>query len=189
MADSSVSETTQLLRAWAEGDERALEALIPRVYRELRRLAGHCAKNERPERTLQVSDLVHEAYIHLADLSRLDWQHRNHFFAVSATLMRRILVDRARKRIAGKRGERVQGIDVEQALDVSSKRPAEIVALDDALNELARLAPRKARIVELRFFAGIEVKETAEVVGVSPETVMRDWRVAKAWLLKELTAV
>jgi RNA polymerase sigma factor (TIGR02999 family) len=98
-------------------------------------------------------------------------------------------VDRARKRIAGKRGERVQGIDVEQALDVSSKRPAEIVALDDALNELARLAPRKARIVELRFFAGLEVKETAEVVGVSPETVMRDWKVAKAWLLKELTAV
>ncbi|MGA2150126.1 MAG: ECF-type sigma factor [Bryobacteraceae bacterium] len=189
MADSSVSETTQLLRAWAEGDERALEVLIPRVYRELRRLAGHCLKNERPERTLQVSDLVHEAYLHLADLSRLDWQHRNHFFAVSATLMRRILVDRARKRMADKRGERVQGIDVEQALDVSSKRPAEIVALDDALNELARLAPRKARIVELRFFAGLEVKETAEIVGVSADTVMRDWRVAKAWLLKELTAV
>ena len=189
MADSSVSETTQLLRAWAEGDERALEPLIPRVYRELRRLAGHCLKNERPERTLQVSDLVHEAYLHLADLSRLDWQHRNHFFAVSATLMRRILVDRAGKRMADKRGERAQAIDVEQALDVSSKRPAEIVALDDALNELARLAPRNARIVELRFFAGLEVKETAEIVGVSPDTVMRDWRVAKAWLLKELTAV
>ncbi len=185
MADSSVSETTQLLRAWAEGDERAREVLIPRVYRELRRLAGHCLKNERPEQTLQVSDLIHEAYLHLADLTRLEWQHRNHFFAVSATLMRRILVDRARKRMAGKRGERAQGIDVEQALDVSSKRPAEIVALDDALNELARLAPRKARIVELRFFAGLEVKETAEIVGVSPDTVMRDWRVAKAWLLKE----
>lgn len=189
MIDSSVSETTQLLRAWAEGDEGAREILIPRVYRELRRLAGHCLKRERPERTLQVSDLVHEAYIHLADLSRLDWQHRNHFFAVSAVLMRRILVDQARKRIAAKRGERVHGIDVEKALDLSSKRPAEIVALDDALNELARLSPRKARIVELRFFAGLEVKETAEVVGVSPETVMRDWRVAKAWLLKELTAV
>jgi RNA polymerase sigma factor (TIGR02999 family) len=189
MVDSSVSETTQLLRAWAEGDERAREVLIPRVYRELRRLAGHFLKNERPERTLQVSDLVHEAYLHLADLSRLDWQHRSHFFAVSATLMRRILVDRARKRMAFKRGERVQGINVEEALDMSSKRPAEIVALDDALNELARLAPRKARIVELRFFGGLEVKETAEVVGVSPETVMRDWRVAKAWLLKELTTV
>ena len=187
MTDSSVSETTQLLRAWANGDEQALEALIPRVYRELRRLAGRCLQKEQPGQTLQVSDLVHEAYLHLADLSRLDWQHRNHFFAVSATLMRRILVDRARKRMAAKRGGRAQGIDVEQALDVSSKRPAEIVALDDALNELARMAPRKARIVELRFFAGLGVKETAEVVGVSSDTVMRDWRLAKAWLLKELS--
>jgi RNA polymerase sigma-70 factor (ECF subfamily) len=149
MADSSVSETTQLLRAWTEGDEQALEVLMPRVYRELRRLARYCLKNERPEQTLQVSDLVHEAYLHLADLSRLDWQHRNHFSAVSATLMRRILVDRARRRMAAKRGERAQGIDVERARSVSSKRPAEIVALDDALIELARLAPRKARIVEL----------------------------------------
>src|SRR5579862_7892686 len=188
MTDPSVSETTQLLRAWADGDEQALEALIPRVYRELRRLAGRCLQNEQPGQTLQVSDLVHEAYLHLADLSRLDWQHRNHFFAVSATLMRRILVDRARKRMAAKRGGRAQGIDVEQALDVSSKRSAEMVALDDALNELARMAPRKARIVELRFFAGLGVKETAEVVGVSSDTVMRDWRLAKAWLLKELTA-
>jgi RNA polymerase sigma-70 factor (ECF subfamily) len=188
MADSSVSEITQLLQAWAAGDQQALEALIPRVYRELRRLAGHCLKNERSCETLQASDLVHEAYLHLVDLSRLDWQHRNHFFAVSATLMRRILVDRARKRLAAKRGGRAQGIDVEQALGVSSRRPVEIVALDDALNELARMAPRKARIVELRFFAGLGVEETAAVVGVSAETVMRDWRLAKAWLLKELTA-
>jgi RNA polymerase sigma-70 factor, ECF subfamily len=187
MAESSVSETTQLLRAWADGDEQALEALRPRVYRELRRPAARCLRNERPEQTLQVSDLVHEAYVHFADLSRLDWQHRNHFFAVSATLMRRILVDRTRKRMAAKRGERVQGIDLEPALDVSSRRPAEIVALDDALNELARLAPRKARIVELRFFGDLEIKETAEIVGVSPDTVMRDWRLAKAWLLKELS--
>jgi len=187
-ADTSVSETTQMLRAWADGDQRALEDLIPRVYRELRRLAGRCLQNERPEQTLQVSDLVHEAYVRLADLSRLEWQHRNHFFAVSATLMRRILVDRARRRMAGKRGARAEGIDVEMALDVSSKRPAEIVALDDALTELGRLAPRKARIVELRFFGGLGVEETAEVVGVSCDTVMRDWRVAKAWLLKELSA-
>ncbi len=187
MADPSVSDTTQLLRAWADGDEQALEALIPKVYRELRRLAGRCLQNEQPGQTLQVSDLVHEAYLHLADLSRLDWQHRNHFFAVSATLMRRVLVDRARKRLAAKRGGRADRIDVDQALDVSSKRSAEIVALDDALNELARMAPRKARIVELRFFAGLGVKETAEVVGISSDTVMRDWRLAKAWLLKELT--
>jgi RNA polymerase sigma-70 factor (ECF subfamily) len=187
MAESSISETTQLLRAWAGGDQQALEALIPRVYRELRRLAGRCLQNERPGQTLQVTDLVHEAYLHLADVSRLEWQHRNHFFAMSATLMRRILVDRARKRMAAKRGGRAEGIDVEQALDVASKRPAEIVALDDALNELARMAPRKARIVELRFFAGLGVQETADVVGVSSDTVMRDWRLAKAWLMKELT--
>ena len=186
--DSSVSETTRLLRAWADGDGHALEVLMPRVYRELRQVAARCLRMERPEQTLQISDLVHEAYVNLADLSRLDWQHRNHFFAVSANMMRRILVDRARKRMAAKRGERVQGIDVERALDVSSKRPAEIVALDDAPNELARLAPRKARIVELRFFGGLEVKETAEIVGVSADTVMRDWRLAKAWLLKELSA-
>jgi len=188
MAEPSVSETTQLLRAWADGDRQALEALIPRVYRELRRLAGHCLKNERPGATLQVSDLVHEAYLHLADVSRLDWQHRGHFFAVSATLMRRILVDRARRRAAAKRGERAEGIDVQQALHLASNRPAEIVALDDALNALARFAPRKARIVELRFFAGLEVKETAAVLGLSSDTVMRDWRLAKAWLLRELTA-
>src|ERR1700677_3717274 len=137
MTESSISETTQLLRAWAGGDQQALEALIPRVYRELRRLAGRCLQNERPGQTLQVTDLVHEAYLHLADVSRLEWQHRNHFFAVSATLMRRILVDRARKRMAAKRGGRADGINVEQALEVASKRPAEIVALDDALNELA----------------------------------------------------
>jgi RNA polymerase sigma-70 factor, ECF subfamily len=188
MTDSSVSETTQLLRAWADGDGHALEALMPRVYRELRQVAARCLRNERPEQTLQVSDLVHEAYVNLAGFSRLDWQHPNHFFAVSANMMRRILVDRARKRMAAKRGERLQGIDVERALDVASRRPAEIVALDDALNQLARLAPRKARIVELRFFGGLEVKETAEIIGVSADTVMRDWRLAKAWLLKELSA-
>lgn len=145
MVDSSVSETTQLLRAWAEGDERAQKILIPRVYRELRRVAGHCLKNERSEQTFQVSDLVHEAYLHLADLSRLDWQHRNHFFAVSATLMRRILVDRARRRIAAKRGQRAQGIDVEHALDVSSKRPTEIVAwMTPSTNWPASLPERAA---------------------------------------------
>lgn len=188
MPDVSVSETTQLLRAWADGDRQALESLIPHVYRELRRLAGRCLQNERSGQSLQVTDLVHEAYLHLADVSRLDWQHRNHFFAVSATLMRRILVDRARRRAAAKRGKKAEGVDVERALDLTSHRPAEIVALDDALNTLARVAPRKARIVELRFFGGLGVKETAEVVGVSSDTVLRDWRIAKAWLLKELSA-
>jgi RNA polymerase sigma factor (TIGR02999 family) len=186
MADSSVSETTELLRAWAGGDQDALAALVPRVYRELRRLAGRCLRNERPGQTFEITDLVHEAYLHLADASQLDWQHRSHFFAVSATLMRRILVDRARRRTAAKRGGRAASIDVERVLDVSSSRSAELVALDDALTTLAGADPRKARIVELRFFAGLEVKETAAVVGVSAETVMRDWKLAKAWLLKEL---
>lgn len=186
--DSSVSETTELLRAWAGGDAQALEALVPRVYRELRHLAGRCLRNENSGQTMQVSDLVHEAYLHLADVSRLDWQHRSHFFAVSATLMRRILVDRARRRSTAKRGNRVAGIDVEQAMDLATRRSAELVALDDALNGLATLDPRKARIVELRFFAGLEVKETAAVVGVSEQTVMRDWKLAKAWLLKELSS-
>jgi RNA polymerase sigma factor (TIGR02999 family) len=187
MGEPSSSETTQLLRAWAGGDQQALTALVPRVYRELRRLAGRCLRNERPGQSIQVTDLVHEAYLHLADTSRLDWQHRSHFFAVSATLMRRILVDRARRRTAAKRGARAPGIDIERMLDLSTKRSAELVALDDALNTLAAVDPRKARIVELRFFAGLEVKETAAVVGVSAETVMRDWKLAKAWLLKELT--
>jgi RNA polymerase sigma-70 factor, ECF subfamily len=186
MGDPSTSETTQLLRAWAEGDQQALPALVPRVYRELRRLAGRCLRNEGPGQTLQVTELVHEAYLHLADVSQLNWQHRSHFFAVSATLMRRILVDRARRRAAAKRGGRAVEIDIEHALDVSSRRSAELIALDDALNTLAAVDPRKVRIIELRFFAGLEVKETAEVVGVSAETVMRDWKLAKAWLLKEL---
>jgi RNA polymerase sigma factor (TIGR02999 family) len=171
MEESSISETTQLLRAWAGGDQQALSALVPRVYRELRRLAGRCLR---------------EAYLHLADTSHLDWHHRSHFFAVSATLMRRILVDRARRRTAAKRGGRAEGIDIEQVLDLSTKRSAELIALDDALNTLAGVDSRKARVVELRFFAGLEVKETAAVVGVSAETVMRDWKLAKAWLLKEL---
>jgi len=183
MADSSVCETTQPLRACAEGDERARDVLIPRVYRELRRLEGHCLKNEQPEQTLPVSDLVHDAYLRLANLSRLDWQHRNQFFAVSATLMRRILVDGARRWMAAKRGERAQGKYVQRALDVSSKRPAETVALDDALNELARLAPRKANIIDLRFldlrfFEGPGVAETAGVAGVSSDTVVRRLRLS-----------
>lgn len=187
MSESSISETTQLLRAWAGGDPQALSALVPRVYRELRRLAGHCLRNEHPGQTLQVTDLVHEAYLHLADASQLDWQHRSHFFAVSATLMRRILVDRARRRLAAKRGARVGALDIEKAAEVSTRRSSDLIALDDALNTLAGADARKARVIELRFFAGLEVKETAAVLGVSPETVMRDWKLAKAWLLKELS--
>jgi RNA polymerase sigma factor (TIGR02999 family) len=186
MAEPSPAETTQLLRAWAGGDEQALTELVPRVQRELRRLAGHFLQNERSGATLQATDLVQEVYLRLVDINQLDWQHRAHFFAVSATMMRRILLDRARRRSAAKRGGKPEMVDLEKAIDLGSNQSHELIALDDALNALAEIDPRKARIVELRFFAGLEVKETAEVLGVSPETVMRDWKLARAWLLAEL---
>jgi RNA polymerase sigma-70 factor, ECF subfamily len=186
MADSPAPDTTQLLRAWAGGDERALTELVPRVQFELRRLAGHFLLNERSGATLQATDLVQEVYLRLVDINRLDWQHRAHFFAVSATMMRRILLDRARRRSAAKRGRKPEVVDLEKAADLSANQSQELIALDDALNALADIDPRKARIVELRFFAGLEVRETAEVIGVSPETVIRDWKLARAWLLQEL---
>ena len=181
-----MSETTQLLRAWAGGDEQALPELVPRVHRELRKLAGHFLKNERAGNTLQATDLVQEVYLRLVDVNQMDWQHRAHFFAVSATLMRRILFDRARRRTAAKRGGRAPVLNLDEAPDLSVSRSREMLALDDALNALAAVDPRKARIVELRFFGGLSVKETAAVVKVSPDTVMRDWQLARAWLLTEL---
>jgi RNA polymerase sigma-70 factor (ECF subfamily) len=186
MPDSLQLETTQLLRAWAGGDRQALTKLVPRVQYELHRLAGHLLQNEHRGFSLQAADLVQEVYLRLVDIDRLDWQHRAHFFAVSATMMRRILLDRARRRSAAKRGQMAEGIDLEKAADLSAKWSRELIALDEALDALAEIDPRKARIVELRFFAGLDVKETAEVVGVSPETVMRDWKLARAWLLSEL---
>lgn len=158
---------------------------MPRVHRELRRLAGSFMQKENSGLSLQATDLVQEVYLRLVDANQLDWQHRAHFFAVSATMMRRILLDRARRRCAAKRGGK-QEADIDKAIDLSSKRSQELIALDDALTTLAQVDPRKARIVELRFFGGLEVKDTAEVVGVSPETVMRDWKLARVWLLREL---
>jgi RNA polymerase sigma-70 factor (ECF subfamily) len=186
---SSVSETTQLLRAWAGGDSEALQQLTPRVYRELRRLAARLLRNERPGHSLQSADLVHEAYLRLVNARELEWQHRAHFFAVAATLMRRILLDRARRRAAAKRGGKHLPLDLTKTLDIGQAKDRELVALDDALNALAEVDPRKSRIVELRFFGGLSVKETAEVVKVSSDTVMRDWKIARAWLLTELSSV
>jgi RNA polymerase sigma factor (TIGR02999 family) len=186
VAEAAPAETTQLLRAWAGGDEQALNELVPRVHRELRRLAGHFIQNERAGSTLQATDLVQECYLRLVNINQLDWQHRAHFFAVAAGLMRRVLVDRARRRCAAKRGLRPAAVDLEKAVNLSPKRSHELIALDDALCALAEVSPRKARIVELRFFGGLEVKETAEAIGISPETVMRDWKLARAWLLLEL---
>ena len=188
MAESSIADTTQLLRAWADGDSQALEQLTPRVYRELRRVAAHLLQNERPGQTLQSADLVHEVYLRLVKARELNWQDRAHFFAVSATLMRRILLDRARRRVAAKRGGKAQPLDLNRTLDIVQIKARELVALDDALHALAEVDPRKSRIVELRFFGGLSVKETAEVVKVSSDTVMQDWKVARAWLLTELSS-
>jgi RNA polymerase sigma-70 factor (ECF subfamily) len=188
MAEEQTSETTQLLRAWANGDREALDELAPRVYEELRRIAGHHMQNERPGRSMQTTALVHEAYLKLIDVNTVDWRHRAHFFAVSSQIMRRILLDRARRRTAAKRGGKAPRINLDEVPDVSSDRASEVIALDDALNMLAEFDPRKARVIELRFFGGLSVEETAEVLGISPDTVMRDWRLARAWLLKEMNS-
>ena len=150
-------------------------------------MAAHFLRNERSGHTLQTTDLVHEAYLRLVNVHEVDWQHRAHFFAVAASVMRRILVDRARRQSAAKRGARPARVDVDLSVDLISVRAREVVALDDALNTLAGADPRRAQIVEFRFFGGLSVEETAQVLKLSPETVMRDWKVARAWLLTELS--
>jgi len=185
-ADDQTSETTQLLRAWADGDRGALERLTPRVYRTLRRIAGHHLKDERSGQSMQATALVHEAYLELIDITNVDWQHRAHFFAVSAQIMRHILLDRARRRIAAKRGGAAERVNLDELPDLSGERARELIALEDALNILAKNDERKARVVELRFFGGLSIEETAEVLAVSPETVMRDWKFARSWLHAEL---
>jgi RNA polymerase sigma-70 factor, ECF subfamily len=181
------SETTQLLRAWAGGDRQALEQLTPHVYRVLRRIAGHHLRNERRGDSLQATALVHEAYLELIDITNVDWQHRAHFFAVSAQIMRHILLDRARRRVAEKRGGHAERVNLDELPDLGRDRSGELIALEDALNTLVTIDPRKARVVELRFFGGLSVEETAAVLQVSPETVMRDWKFARSWLQAELS--
>jgi RNA polymerase sigma factor (TIGR02999 family) len=182
MSGVETSETTRLLRAWTRGDADAFERLTPRVYLELRRLAGRYMRYQPPGATIQATALVHEAFLRLISLKDVDWQDRAHFFACSAQVMRRILVDAARKRMAAKRGGGAPRVDLDEIPDVSSRRADEMIALDDALTALAQAHPRKARVVELRFFAGLSVEETAAVLGVSDDTVKRDWRLAKLWL-------
>jgi RNA polymerase sigma factor (TIGR02999 family) len=179
-------EVSGLLRAWGEGDRDALDRLTPVVYDELRRLARRYMRGERPGHSLQTTALVNEAYMRLVDYKSMQWQNRAHFFAVSAQLMRRILVDHARRHNL-KRGGGVQHVSLEETAIVDDDRPADLVALDDAMNALARIDPRKVQVVEMRFFGGLSVEETAEVLKVSPVTVMRDWSTAKAWLYRELT--
>lgn len=181
------AEVTQLLRAWREGDKYALEKLTPIVYQDLRRLARRHLLGERAGHSLQTTALVNEAYMRLVDYKRMEWQDRAHFLAVSAQLMRRILVEHARRRNL-KRGGGVRHVSLEQAPEVAGARPKDLIALDEALNELARMDPRKAQVVELRYFGGLSVEETAEALSISAVTVMRDWGSAKAWLYRELSA-
>jgi RNA polymerase sigma-70 factor (ECF subfamily) len=179
---------TQLLEAWREGDEAARDELMTVVYQELHRLAHHYMKHELPGHTLQTSALVNEAYMRLIDQNNVQWQNRAHFYGIAAQMMRRILVDYARSRRYAKRGGGIRDLSLEEALIMSQERNEEVVALDEALERLAEFDPRKSKIVEFRFFAGLNIEETAEVLDVSPGTVMRDWTLAKAWLRREITA-
>ena len=182
---NAACDITTLLKAWSGGDQSALEALTPIVYKELHRLAGRYMKGERPGHSLQTTDLVNEAYIRLVDYKRMQWQNRAHFFAVSAQLIRRILVEHARRHNL-KRGGGIRHISLDQVAVAGSGRSADLVALDDAMKALAQIDPRKEQVVEMRFFGGLSVEETAEVLKVSSVTVMRDWSTAKAWLYREL---
>jgi len=182
---SEPGEITQLLVAWSGGDEAALPKLVPAVYDELRRLAHRYMCRERPGHPLQTTALVHEAYARLVGTPHLHWRDRAHFFAVCAQLMRRVLIDYSRSRNYLKRGGGVHFTPIDEAFSVSS-RGADLVAIDDALNALADFDRRKSQVVELRFFGGLTVAETAEVLRISPDTVLRDWKFAKTWLLREL---
>ena len=186
MMPGASRDITELLLAWNQGDDRALEQLMPLVHDELHRLAHRYMGGERPGHTLQTTALVNEAYLRLVDSSRLRWQNRAHFFAVSAQLMRRILVDFARARQKLKRGGNQIQLSLDEAVDSSREPTADVIGLDDALKTLAAFDERKSKVVELRFFGGLTVEETAEVLDVSPVTVARDWGLAKAWLLREL---
>ena len=180
-------EITELLQAWRQGDERALEKLTPQVYRELHRAAKRCMERERDGHSLQTTALINELYLRLSDLKPIDWQNRAHFFALCARQMRRILTDQARARQSHKRGGGAQLVSLDVDLVGTPEASANLVAVDDALNRLAKVDERKSQVVEMRFFGGLSVDETAEVLRVSPETVMRDWKLAKAWLHRELS--
>ena len=186
MTSSAPTNVTQLLLAWSDGDQTALDQLVPLVYDELRRLARRYMAREHAGHTLQTTALVNEAYMRLVDWKNIRWQNRAHFFGVSAQLMRRLLVDFARARHQIKRAGQAQRVSFEDALAVAADRGADIIALDDALKTLATLNPRQAQVVELRYFGGLSEDEIAEVLKVSTKTVKRDWQMAKAWLYREL---
>jgi RNA polymerase sigma-70 factor (ECF subfamily) len=187
MKSTPIKEVTQLLRAWMRGEDGAKEELYQMVYDELRRLAHRYMSRENSGHTLQTTALVNEAYLKLADTNNLNWQDRAHFFAVSANVMRHILVDHARASRAERRGGDAQQVGLEDIIEIPQAPNKDVLALNDALNKLAKVDARKSKVVELRYFGGLSVEETAEVLKVSADTVMRDWRLAKAWLLRELS--
>jgi RNA polymerase sigma-70 factor (ECF subfamily) len=187
MTAPSPQSVTQLLKAWGDGEQQALDQLISLVYAELHRLAHRYMRRERSGHTLQPTALVHEVYERLVDLRNVSWQNRAHFFGVSAHLMRRILVDYARSRRYTKREGQWRQVPLNEAVALFPDRQTDIVALDDALRALADIDPRKSRVVEMRFFGGLSIKEVAEVLNISEESVQRDWRLAKVWLLRELS--
>jgi len=187
MQDGSAHEITALLVAWSNGDRAALEELTPLVHQELSRMARNYMRGEHAGHTLQTTALVNEAYLRLIDSRRMRWQDRAHFFAVSAQLMRRILIDFARARHNLKRGGDAARVSLDEALTVGPEQSAEMIALDDALNALAKLDERQSKVVELRFFGGLTEEEISEVLGVSPRTVSSDWSLARSWLLRELS--
>ena len=186
MAESDQHDVTRLLKAWSGGDSKALDELFPIVYTEVRKLARSYLRRERPDHTLQPTALVNEAYMRLVDQRHVDWQNRAHFFGIAAQVMRRVLVDHARMRQADKRGSGDRPVVLDEALALVAERTPDVVALDDALRALAELDPRQAQIVELRFFGGLSIEEAAEVIGLSPATVKREWSAARAWLRREL---
>lgn len=186
MPNSFGTEITEILRAWRAGSEQALDRLTPEIYRELQRAARQCMRKERDGHTLQTTALINELYLRLPDLQDIDWQGRAHFFAICARQMRRILIDMARSRRSHKRGSGTFMVSLDDAPDVSADSRHDLVALDDAMQELAKVDLRKTQVVELRFFGGLSVDETAKLLKVSPDTVARDWRLAKAWLLREM---
>jgi RNA polymerase sigma-70 factor (ECF subfamily) len=182
------TEVTQALQRLSQGETDALEHVLPLVYDQLRAVARRALRGERPDHTLTPTALVHEAYLKLVQLEQVTWQGRSHFFAACASEMRRVLIDHARRRTAEKRGAGAEHVPLENAFAAAHERPAELLALDEALVRLAALDPRQARVVECRFYAGMDVDETAEALGTSPATVKRDWTAARAWLNRELQA-
>jgi RNA polymerase sigma factor (TIGR02999 family) len=193
MSTARSYEITDLLKAWSAGDQGALDRLTPAIDHELRRLAKSYLKRESPGHTLQTTALINEAYLRLIEIRDIPWQDRAHFFAISAQIMRRILVDSARRRRSGKRGGRLPHVSLEEVMETGvmplwSRTDSQILALNDALDVLTKIDPRKVSVIELRFFSGLSVEETAEVLKISPQSVMRDWKLAKSWLAREMAS-